>query len=52
MLGRPRAVRIVCVRNAADIDVPQPNYSLLHWCNPDINGVGFAELNAYDIRGL
>jgi hypothetical protein len=52
MLGRPRAVRIVWVRNSADIDAPQPNYRLLHWRNPHINGVGFAELNAYDIRGL
>ena len=52
MLGRPRAVRIVWVRNSADIDPPQPNYRLLHWCNPHINGVGFAELKAYDIRGL
>jgi len=52
MLGRPRAVRIVWVRNWADIDAPQANYGLLHWRNPHINGVGFAELNAYDIRGL
>jgi len=52
MLGRPRAVRIVWVRNSADIDAPQPNYRLLHWGNPHINGVGFAVLNAYDRRGL
>jgi len=52
MLGRPCAVRIGWVRNSADIDAPQPNYCLLHWRNPLINGVGFAELNAYDIRGL
>jgi len=52
MLGRSRAVRIVWVGNSADIDAPQPNYRLLHWRNPDINGVGFAELNPYDIRGL
>jgi len=52
MLGCPRAVRIVLVRNSADIDTPQPNYRLLHWRNPHINGVRFAELNAYDIRGL
>jgi len=52
MLGRPRAVRILWVRNSADIDAPQPNFLLLHWRNPHINGVGFAELNAYDIRGL
>jgi len=36
----------------ADINTPQPNYRLLHWRNPHINGVGFAELNADDIRGL
>jgi len=52
MLGCARAVRIVWVRNSADIDAPQPNYRLLHWRNPHINGVGFAELNAYDRRGL
>jgi len=52
MLGRPRAVRIVWVRNLADIDAPQPNYRLVHWRNPHITGVGFAELNAYDIPGL
>jgi len=46
MLGCPRAVRIVWVRNSADIDAPQLNYRLLHWRNPHINGVGFAELNA------
>jgi len=50
MLGRPRAVRVVWVSNSADIDVPQPNYRLLHWRNPHMNGVGFAELNDYDIR--
>jgi len=52
MLGRPCAVRIVWVRNSANIDALQLNYRLLHWRNPHINGVGFAELNAYDIRGL
>ena len=52
MLGRASAVRIVWVPNSADIDAPQPNYRLLHWRNPHINGVGFAELNACDIRGL
>jgi len=50
MLGRPRAVRIVWVRNSVYIDGPQPNYRLLHWRNPHIKGVGFAESNAYDIR--
>jgi len=43
MLGHPRAVCIVWVRNSADIDAPQPNYRLLHWLNTHINGVGFAE---------
>jgi len=52
MLGRPRAVRIVWVRNVADIEAPQPNYRLLHWRNRHINGVGFAELNVYAIPGL
>ena len=52
MLGRPCAVRIVWVCNSADMDAAQPNYRLLHWRNPHINGVGFAESNAYDIRGL
>jgi len=52
MLGVPRAVPIVWVGNSADIDAPQPNYRLLHWRNPHMNGVGFAELNAYDIGGL
>jgi len=52
LLGRPRAVRIVWVRNSADIDTQQPNYHLLHLRNPHINGVGFAVLNAYNIRRL
>jgi len=29
-----------------------PNYNLLHWHPPDVNGVVFAELDSYDIRGL
>ena len=52
MIGRPRGLRIVWVRNSADIDAPQPNYRLLHCRNPRIHGVDFAELNAYVIRGL
>jgi len=52
MLGCPRAIRIVWVRNSANIDAPQANYRRLHLRNLHINGVGFAELNAYDIRGL
>jgi len=31
---------------------PRPHYRLLHWRNPHINGVHFAELNSYDIGGL
>jgi hypothetical protein len=33
------------------IDVP-PNYHALHWRPPHVNGVEFAELDSYDIRGL
>jgi len=29
-----------------------PNYNLLHWCPPHVNGVVFAELDSYDIRGI
>jgi len=52
MLGLSRAVGIVWVRKYADINAPQPNYRLLHWRNRHINGVGFAEFNAYGICGL
>jgi len=52
MLERPRAVHIVWVRNSTDIHAPQPNFCLLHWRNPHMNGVGFAELNANNIHGL
>jgi len=52
MLGRPLAVCIVWVRNSGDIDVPQRNYRLLQWHNPNINGLGFAEFNGSDLRGL
>jgi len=52
MLAQPRAVRIVWVRNSADIDTPQPNYRLLHWRNPHIKRVCFAELNSYNIHRL
>jgi len=48
----PRAVRIVWVSQPANSRAPRPNYRLLHWCNPHNNGVRFAELNSYDIRGL
>jgi hypothetical protein len=33
------------------IDVA-PNYLALHWRPPHVNGVAFAELDSYDIRGL
>jgi len=52
MLVRPRAVGIVWVCNSADIDKPEPNYRLQHWRKPHSHGVGFAELNAYDMREL
>ena len=29
-----------------------PNYHALHWRPPHVNGVEFAELDSYDIRGL
>jgi len=29
-----------------------PNYNLLHWCPPHVNGVVFAELDSFDIRGM
>ena len=52
MHGRPRAVRIVWVCNPASGGVQRPNYGLLHWRPSNIHGVGFAELNSYDIRRL
>ena len=32
--------------------IPQPNYTLLFWRPPRVNGVRFAELDSSDIRGL
>jgi len=29
-----------------------PDYTMLHWRPPHINGVQFAELDSYDMRGL
>jgi len=52
MLGCPRAVHIVCVCNPASSGGQRPNYCLLHWRPQNIHGVGFAESNSYDIRGL
>jgi len=52
MLGRPHALRIVWVYNAASGGAQRPNYRLLHWRPQNIDGVGFAVLNSYDIRAL
>jgi len=52
MLGRPHGVHIVWVCNPASGGAQRPNYRLLHWRPQNIHGVGFAELNSYDIRGL
>jgi len=52
MLGRPRAVHLVWVCNPASGGAQQLNYRLLHWRPQNIHGVGFAELNSYDMRGL
>ena len=30
----------------------RPDYNMLHWRPPHINGVQFAKLDSYDIRGL
>jgi len=30
----------------------RPQYNMPHWLPPRINGVLFAELDSYDIRGL
>jgi len=43
---------MVCVSQTGNSSAPRPNYRLLHWRNPHINGVRFAELNSFDIRGL
>jgi len=61
-LGRPRAVRIVCVlatrcgqglpdQERSRVNIP-PKYGALLWRSPHIDGVEFAELDSYDIRGL
>ena len=52
MLERPRAVRIVWVCNPASGGAQRLNYRLLHSRPQNMHGVGFAELNSYDIRGL
>ena len=52
LLGRPRALHIVWQQHPVDSDAPRLNYRILYWRYPHINGVDFAELNSYDIRGL
>ena len=52
LLGRPRAVRIVWTRRLSVSNIPEPNYTLLFWRPPRVNGVRFAELHSSDIRGL
>jgi len=52
MLGRPRGVRNLWVCNPASGGAQPPNYRLLHSRPQNIHGVGFAELNSYDIHGL
>jgi len=52
MVGYSPVVHIVWGHNFAFIDVPPPNYCLLDWRNPHINGVGFPVLTFYDIQGL
>ena len=49
MLRGPRAVCIVWVCNPTSGGAQRPNYRLLHWGPHNIHGVGFAELNSYDI---
>ena len=62
LLGRPRAVRIayvlpsrrgsgLSVQERAKVNVPA-DYHELHWRPPHIQGLEFAELDSYDIRGL
>ena len=62
LLRRPRAVRIAYVlpsrrglllpkQERAKVNVAA-NYHLLHWRPPHIQGLEFAELDSYDIRGL
>ena len=50
LLGRPRAVRIVWVRYAANSPADRPDYRQVNWRT--INGVRFAELDSDDIHGL
>jgi len=43
-------VRIVWICHASDSPADYPNYHRLNW--RPVNGVQFAELDSYDIRGL
>ena len=45
-------MRIVWTRRLRVTTVPEPNYTLLFWHPPRVNGVRFAELDSSDIRGL
>jgi len=45
-------MRIVWQRHPVDSYTPQPNYHILYWLFPHINGVDFAQFNSYDIGGL
>ena len=61
LLGCPCAVHMVYVlpsRRSQGLPPDErikinvaPNYHALHWGPPHINGVEFAELDSYDIRG-
>jgi len=52
MLGRPCAVCIVWDCNPARGGTQRSNYRVLHWRPQNIHGLGFAELDSNDIRGL
>ena len=45
-------MRIVWTRHLSVSTRPEPNYTLLFWRPPRVNGVRFAELDSSDIRGL
>jgi len=49
-LRRAPAVRIVSIRPVADSPAELPNYRRPNW--RPVNGVQFAELDSYDIRGV
>jgi len=47
--SRPGLALSQFVRNKVNV---APNYNLLHWRPPHVNGVVFAELDSYNIRGI